>query len=278
MPKIRLDNGLQLHYIASGDGPDVVMLHGLGGNLAVWHLGIIPALRERFRTITYDLRGHGYSDMPPTGYTAEDMAHDLSGLLDKLNIERCVLVGHSYGGDIALNFALLHPERAERIVAIEASLPALAQLRKRDEWEGWQYWSELLERYGLHVPPEHRSDIGYLLRATAQLPKLWGPMRGHARDAAAVLRTVDETTVVHDYEVVGQLTLENVRRVQTPVLLIYGDGSPYLASYDYLRTNLPDSKAVLLPKSAHGHFGPLEQPDTVAGCILDWLEAEVASR
>ena len=68
------------------------------------------------------------------------MAEDLLELLDALEIERPSIVGHSYGADIALYFALNHPDRVSEVVAIEAALPALITSRNRDEWEGWAYW------------------------------------------------------------------------------------------------------------------------------------------
>ena len=74
MPKMRIRSGVTLHYQRVGQGPDVVMIHGLTGNLAVWHLKIIPMLMDRFRILTYDLRGHGYSEMPPSGYSATDIS------------------------------------------------------------------------------------------------------------------------------------------------------------------------------------------------------------
>ena len=148
MPKVVLDNGLTLHYQQVGDGPDVVMVHGITGNLAVWHLQIVPALSDRFRVLTYDLRGHGYSDTPPSGYTPDDMADDLLGLLDALEIERPAIVGHSYGADIALYFAARHPDRVSQVMAIEPALPALEDLRAHDGWAGWRYWVAALERAG----------------------------------------------------------------------------------------------------------------------------------
>ena len=91
MPKAELDNGIRLHYQQVGHGPDVVMVHGITGNLAVWHLHIVPALSDRFRLTTYDLRGHGHSDVAPTGYSPDDMAGDLLQLLDLLEIHRPAL-------------------------------------------------------------------------------------------------------------------------------------------------------------------------------------------
>src|SRR3954453_475399 len=178
MPKALLESGLNLHYQRVGTGPDVGMIHGLTGNLAVWHLKIIPLLMDRFRLLTYGLRGHGYSDMPPTGYSATDMATDLEHLLDTLGIENADLVGHSYGADIALYFALLYPDRVRKVVAIEAAIPAMMHQRACEDWEGWDYWNEVLERSGHPVPPERRYDAGYLLRQSLLVPKKWGPLNG----------------------------------------------------------------------------------------------------
>src|SRR5262245_11338238 len=126
MPKISA-NGINVHYWQVGDGPDVVMLHGLGGNLAVWHIKLLPYLRSGYRITTYDLRGHGRSDMTPAGYTTRDLAEDLRALMDGLGIEHAHLAGHSLGGDIVLHFGLLYPERVGKMAVIEAGLPALIQ-------------------------------------------------------------------------------------------------------------------------------------------------------
>ena len=151
MPKVTLNSGLKLHYQQIGDGPDLVMIHGITGNLAVWHLKIIPLLWDHFRITTYDLRGHGYSDVPPNGYTLDQMALDLAELLDSLEIREAALVGHSFGADLSLYFAHHYPERVKRVIAIEAALPAMIEARSHDGWEGWRYWSDVLERPGIEV-------------------------------------------------------------------------------------------------------------------------------
>ena len=84
-------NGVDLHYWTVGEGPDIVMLHGLGGNLAIWHMHVVPLLRERYRLTTFDMRGHGRSGMPPTGYTTRDIAEDVRCLMDELGIEKAHL-------------------------------------------------------------------------------------------------------------------------------------------------------------------------------------------
>ena len=74
MSKTELASGLNFHYEQLGAGPDVVLIHGLGGNLATWHFNIVPLLWDRYRCLTYDLKGHGYSDPAPTGYNSADQA------------------------------------------------------------------------------------------------------------------------------------------------------------------------------------------------------------
>lgn len=261
MPKV-LANGINLHYWRVGEGPDVVMLHGLSGNLAVWHLKMVPILRRAYRVTTYDLRGHGRSDAPPTGYTTHDMAEDLRGLMDALEIERAHLIGHSLGADIALHLALLYPERADRLVLVEAGIPALINLRKGPDWEGWRYWAELIEEYtGIKVPREKWSDLGYMVRMSAEVPIVYGPARGLPRKKDSALRLLNETTMMRDYEVVGELTLENLAKIPHPKLLIYDEDSPYIETYEVIRDLLINCTPILFPASEYRHFSPLEQAD-----------------
>lgn len=268
-------NGLNFHYWRVGEGPDVVMLHGLTGNLAVWHLKMVPMLRKEFRLTTYDLRGHGRSDMPTIGYTTADMAADLEGLLDALDMERVHLVGHSLGADISLHFSLLHPHRVGKIIAIEAALPVLVYLRKREDWEGWAYWAKMLEEFaGIKVPREKWTDVDYMLRQSLEVPIVYGPARGLPRKKEPVLRLLDTTTLVKDYEVVGDLTLENLATIPHPKLLIYDSGSSYLGTYHILRDLLTDCTPILLPPSEHRHFSPLEEPELLVEHIKAFLQSD----
>jgi pimeloyl-ACP methyl ester carboxylesterase len=276
MPKIKVRSGITLHYQQVGSGPDLVMLHGLTGNLAVWHLKMVPLLWDRFRITTYDLRGHGYSEVTDSGYTPDDMATDLADLLDALEIENPALVGHSYGGDTELYVALRYPGRAKAIIAIEPALPAMIYLRDREDWEGWAYWADVLERSGLTVPPDKRTDTEYLLRQSLEMPKKWGPLQGLPRNPKPFLRLIDETTMATDTMEIGSLTLEEIANIQTPVVQIFSDGSAFLGTYEYLRDHLPHVRSVLLPRTEWGHFGPLEQPELVAAEILNALEHEPA--
>lgn len=268
MPKVNV-NGIDLHYLAVGHGSDLVLVHGFLGNLAVWHLQIAPQLRKFCRVTTYDLRGHGYSELTPTGYTACQMASDLEGLLDVLNIRKATLVGHSYGADIAMYFCLKHPDRVEKLVALEPGLAALVSERKSKDWEGWAYWVAKLEEVGLTVPEDKRTDIDYLLETSLNTTKFYGPSRGLPRNREPLLRLLKGTTLMQDYEHVGELTRAAIKNIRIPTLLIYGEHSHFMGTYRFLKKTLPNCTPVLLPGGEH--FGPLEQPELLVRHIVDFV-------
>jgi pimeloyl-ACP methyl ester carboxylesterase len=261
-------NGIKLHYWRVGSGPDIVFLHGLIGNLALWHLKIVPLLQRSFRLTTYDLRGHGRSEMTPGGYTTLNMSADLAGLLDALDMPRVSLVGHSFGADIALHFALLHPQRVERMVLIDAGIAALLPERTKSDWVGWDYWVGKLREGGIEVPEDKRSDPHYLLNLGVETPKYYGPARSIPRKREPLLRLLNTTSIVKDYEDVGGMTLERIREIQTAALVLYGNKSHFMGTYNFLREALPNATARLIPGE---HYLPLEQPELLASEIHGFL-------
>ena len=226
MAKTRVKD-FELHSQQFGQGPHLVMVHGMTGNLAIWHLEIVPALLSDYRMTTYDLRGHGYSDVPPTGYTTEDHASDLLELMNQLGIERAHLIGHSFGADIALHFSILYPERVNRLVLVEPAIAALAPMREREDWIGWSYWREKLALGGVVVPPEKWYDAEYLVRASVGLPMLFGFRKGRARRAGPLVRLMDTTTAARDYGNLAGMTLERIAEVHHPTLVLFGEDSVF---------------------------------------------------
>ncbi len=267
---------IQLHYQQVGHGRDIVMVHGITGNLAIWHLEIVPALMSTYRITTYDLRGHGYSEVPPTGYTTADHATDLRNLLDALGIERAHVLGHSFGADISLHFAVLFPERLNRLVLVEPAIAALLPLRQREDWIGWKYWRDKLALGGLMVPPEKWYDPEYLVRASVGLPMLFGFRKGRARRAAPLVRLMDTTTAAKDYCEVAGMTLETIDQVCHETLLLYGEESVFLGTYEYLRDHLPNCTSFLIPNSEH--FGPIERPDKLLQHVRTFLDVSETTR
>jgi pimeloyl-ACP methyl ester carboxylesterase len=180
-------------------------------------------------------------------------------------------VGHSFGADIALHFALRHPERVRRLALLEAGLAVTLDDRKRDEWAGWSYWVSKLEEAGITVPAERRSDFRYLLNLSLDTPRFYGPARSLPRKREPLLRLINETSIVGDYEQVSGMTREAIAGVRTPTLVVYGEHSYFMGSYHLLGELLPNRELVLLPGGEH--FGPLEQPEPLVEHLRTFFAA-----
>ena len=103
-------NGINLHYRDwGGTGRPVVLLHGLASSCHIWDL-VAPDLAEDFSVIAVDQRGHGLSDKPESGYDFASVGRDLLGIIRARGLERPVIVGHSWGADVALEFAVAYPD------------------------------------------------------------------------------------------------------------------------------------------------------------------------
>ena len=103
-----------------GDGPPIVLLHGLASDSDTWDKAITPLAAHGLRVIAVDLLGHGSSDKPPGTYLLDDFAEQLSGFFDAIGLTDATLCGHSLGGAIAVHFGYHYPERMRRLVLVSA--------------------------------------------------------------------------------------------------------------------------------------------------------------
>lgn len=116
-------------FTVYGAGQPMVFIHGVGMGKAVW-APQIATFAEQYQVIVYDMLGHGDSKLPPEGATLEMYAQQLTELLDHLKIEAANVVGHSMGALIALEFAILNPERTIKVAALNAVYERSAEQRK----------------------------------------------------------------------------------------------------------------------------------------------------
>jgi pimeloyl-ACP methyl ester carboxylesterase len=125
MDKFLRTNGINLHYLDHPGGePALILLPGLTANAHVFDGLIAAGLNPRHRVLALDLRGRGLSDKPAQGYTMADHVADVLGLMDALNIELVVLVGHSFGALLTIYMGSQYPERVSRMVLIDVSQAA----------------------------------------------------------------------------------------------------------------------------------------------------------
>jgi pimeloyl-ACP methyl ester carboxylesterase len=279
-------NGVELHYISRGEGSDVVMIHGLGANIAFWYMYILPRLAREFRVLAYDLRGHGYSAMPASGYTSASLAADLLGLLDQLGLASVHLVGHSFGGAVALHFAVQHPERVRTVTMADARLAAL---QPRQSLKDWQHWPMLRARLAaLSMPlPDDEADIDFTLleqwaRFSARrparpeaftefIPFVTGS--GGPRTSRLWLQLLRASSARQDFRQAGP-SRQEIKEVQHPVLAMYGQYSHCLETLRGLQASLPRCRVVVVPKV--GHFHPIVKRDVFVNTVRDFVREHAA--
>ena len=110
---------LKVRYLDwGGDGPPLLALHGLASS-AHWYDIVAPMLRDRYRIIAPDQRGHGQTTSAPSGYDWKTLSDDLIGLLDQVGLAEVAVMGHSWGGNVATNLAAYFPNRISRLIMID---------------------------------------------------------------------------------------------------------------------------------------------------------------
>ncbi|HEV7859845.1 MAG TPA: alpha/beta hydrolase [Pyrinomonadaceae bacterium] len=288
MPKAVI-NGINMHYQYGGQGPTIVLVHGLATNLAFWYLAVFSVLRKNYRVIVYDLRGHGYSDMPPHGYTSADQAVDLDALLDHLEVERAHIVGHSFGGAVASHYAVLHPERVESLTLADARVPALQPAKPMKAWPYWKTWEKKLRELGVSISGDEMEMGLPLLEELAEMKRprrkqrrkqvgikkhflpfqAWNGNKQTAEKWRLLLHT---TTAREDVKAIAGLTPEALRRVNHPTLAIFGERSRWLPTCRTLQEILPDCRVNVVP--GVGHFHPLLKPGVFLRSLQEFLSAQ----
>ena len=112
---------IQLHYIEQGQGMPLIMLHGNGESCDYFEHQV-PFFSKNYHVIAIDTRGHGLSPRGDKPFTIKQFAEDLNGFMDEKGIDTAILLGFSDGGNIALEFALNHPEKVEKLILNGANL------------------------------------------------------------------------------------------------------------------------------------------------------------
>ncbi len=247
-------NGIDLNVTEIGHGPPLVMLHGLLiGNIATWYFTCARALAGRHRVVLYDLRGHGRSARPTEGYDVSTMADDLAALAEALELESFDLVGHSWGGLIALDYARRYA-RVRRLATVEAPL-AIS--------ESDALWS-ILSLDSEEMATELLAALPETLRRDFDPQRRRGRLRLEALAALA-----GETSLLDDLAERRPPTDEALGAIRCPVLSVYGAHSPCLGSADRLARALPAVRTVTLDG---GHFLPLEAPEALGKVLMEFFD------
>lgn len=277
-------NGVPLAHRQVGKGRDVVLIHGLAANQAFWHLNVLLPLARDYRVTVYDLRGHGKSGMPPQGYSSQDMAADLHALLDHLHIPQANLVGHSFGGVVALHFAHLHPERVLSLTIADSRVRALQPTQSPKDWPNRERALKRLGELGLAIP-EDEADAGLWLLERLASPELrqtraqlegspmfvpFGGWNGGQRSAERWLELMRSTTAKQDFTSMAGLTQAKLAAISHPTLAIYGEHSAVMPSCRGLQRHLAQCQTAIVPGG--GHFFPLTHQNLFVDLVSRFFE------
>ena len=124
-------NGNSLHYRDwGGNGQPVVLVHGLASNCRIWDL-VAPILASEFRVVALDQRGHGQSFKPDEGYDFAMVVSDLDGVIEALGLPNPIIVGHSWGGDVALEYDIAYPGKARGLCFVDGGT---IEISGRADW------------------------------------------------------------------------------------------------------------------------------------------------
>mgnify|MGYP003290134077 CR=1 FL=1 len=147
MPPFLSADTADIYYEDHGDSKSypLILIHPIGGNILIWHQEIPLLVKEGFRVIAYEIRGHHRTAMGPAkAYAMRELVNDLTLLLEHLNIKKCTMIGHSIGGIIASMYAAEHPEIIDAI-GPDKDVPA-PDVNTNDQVMAW-----VMDTYSMHV-------------------------------------------------------------------------------------------------------------------------------
>lgn len=243
-------DGIGVRYRSTGSGKPVLLLHGWGMSLDTF-AAMADDLGRRFRVTAFDLPGHGDSAMPPATWTVDDFVELTLGVMTALGIERPSVLGHSFGGRVAIKLAAAHPDRIDRLILVDAA----------------------------GVPPP-QTAVRRLKRVASRFANATGHL---GRPGQAARRAIVGRIASPDYLNAGPLRAtflaivnEDLRpfmpRIQAPTLLVWGDSDPdtTLADARTMERLIPGARLVILKNA--GHFSYLDQYGRFRLALIPFLD------
>ena len=277
-------NGVRLHYVEAGSGPLVVLLHGFPEFWYGWRHQIGPLAAAGYRVIAPDMRGYNQSEKPPGvhAYAVETLVEDVVTLIAHCGVTRATVVGHDWGGVVAWEVAMRRPDVVEKLIVLNAPHPAAFLRELRTPAQLARSWYALA--FQVPMLPELLIALGdyRMLRTVFRRD----PVRPNAfteddiqryRDAFAIPGA--RTATINYYRAAmrrnpRRITLEAVRAVIAPTLLIWGMGDRYLgpALTERLEQWVPRLRVERI--TGVSHWVQHDAPEQVTALMLGFLRVD----
>ncbi len=265
-------DGVKTRYIVTGEGPAVVLVHGLGASLAAWHENIAPFSR-RFRVYALDMPGQGFSE---NGHGLHDhpsnLAQFLVRFMDAVGIRTASLVGNSGGGFVAGVCALEHPERVEKLVM--ADTPAFGrQIAPFLRIASLPLVGEVLH---LRTLPNVRVLARELFYSECTIDDATGRELLEVRNSRK-LRSTSVRAIRKFASFAGvrrsMILLNRLRAFEKPVLIVWGanDRVAPVCHAQAAAAALPNARVHVIPEC--GHWPQMEKPEEFNRVVMEFLSA-----
>ena len=247
-------NGITIDYQVTGQGRAVLMSHGYSATRHMWD-GQHAKLGDRYRMISWDMRGHGATDSPsdPARYSHALTVADMKALLDHLGIRRAVIGGLSLGGTMSLEFYVAHPDMVEALILCDTG-PGYRNAEARAKWnERAMARATELEARGLEA-------LGGRSREMREAMSHHRSAQGLAHAARGMLAQQDSRVI----DALGSITV--------PTIVIVGDkDEPFVAPCEYMAKKIPGARLEVVKDA--GHSSNLDQPDAFNRVFVEFLDS-----
>jgi 3-oxoadipate enol-lactonase len=259
-------NGIETNYEIHGaeGAPWLTFSHSLACSLRIWD-GQVAELKDRFRILLYDTRGHGGSEAPKGSYTLEMLAEDLKQLLDYLKIKKTSYVGLSMGGMIGQTLVLKEPGLFDRVVLADT---------------GHAQTPETLKQWDERIKTAETKGMQPLVQGTLER---WftAPFRETKPEVVKKIADLIQSTPVPGYagccHAIAKLnTTARLKEIKRPVLAIAGEQDAAAPGTRHIGETVPGAKLVMIPQAAH--IANIERPEAFNRALRDFLSSPASAR
>lgn len=250
MPTIDRD-GVEIHYESHGGGPAVLLSHGYGATSRMWD-GQVAAFADRYRVVTWDMRGHGRSGDPgdPAAYSQPLTVGDMAAVLDACGEEAAVIGGLSLGGVMSLAFHIAHPDRVRALLLCDTG-PGFRNPQARAEWN---------ERAFARAKELEAGGLGAVRGGDETRLGSHRSARGLAGAARGMLAQFDTSLI------------ESLPAIRVPTLVLVGsEDKHFLGAADYMAAKIARAQKAVIEGA--GHAANLDRPEAFNAVIGGFLDS-----
>ena len=273
-------HGHRIAYCRAGDGPAILLIHGMAGSIRTWR-HVIPDLARRYTVLAPDLLGHGQSAKPPGDYSLGAHASTLRDLLVALDIGPVTVVGQSLGGGVAMQLAYQHAEVCERLVLVGSGGLGreVSWMLRVFAWPGAEYVMSAL--FPSFVRDAGESVLGWFGRRGVRAPHLeemWQAYvsLGDAENRRAFVRTLRSVVDPGGQAVSAKDRLYLAAAM--PTLVIWGDRDPVIPVQHAYDAHAAMAGSRLEIFEGAGHFPHVENPRRFVEVLSDFMQSTEPAR